>query len=184
MNEIIKHLVEANRKYMNVGTFAGDVSEQRRAENAAGQKPYAAIVTCSDSRVIPEAVFSAGAGELFVVRTAGNVIGDAEFASLEYAVAHLHTKTVIVMGHTGCGAVNAALHGEFAGAVGVITRRIKSAIGDETDPGQACVLNVRYGVDTIRRKLGRTDVTVTGAVYDIVSGKVEFFDGRPFDSAE
>ena len=176
MNVMIERLLGANRKYLAAGTFTGDVSENRRAENAAGQKPYAVIITCSDSRVIPEAVFSAGLGELFVVRTAGNVIGDSEFASLEYAVDHLNTKTVIVMGHTGCGAVNAALHGEFSGAVGVITRSIKSAIGNETDPDRACALNVRHGVDVIKRRLGREDVTVSGAVYDIVSGRVEFID--------
>ena len=176
MNATMKMLIGANRRYESEGRFAGDVSPFRRAENAAGQKPYAAIVTCSDSRVIPEAVFSAGIGELFVVRTAGNVIGDPELASLEYAVKHLHTDTVIVMGHTGCGAVSAALHGEFDGAVGVITNRIKLAAGDETDPYKACVLNVLHGVSALRRYFAVDGVTVAGAIYDILSGKVEFVD--------
>jgi carbonic anhydrase len=93
---------------------------------------------------------------------------------VEYAVDHLHADTVIVMGHTCCGAVNAALHGEFEGAVGVITRRIKEAIGDEKEPSKACELNVRKSVAILREKLDKKDLTVTGAIYDIVSGEVEF----------
>ncbi len=176
MNEIVKRLVDANKRYISSGEYSGDVSARRREQNASGQKPYVAVVTCSDSRVIPEAVFSAGLGELFVIRTAGNVIGDSELASLEYAVEHLHVLTVVVLGHTGCGAVNAALHGEFEGAVGVVTRRIKSAARDETDPVRACELNVADGVETVRKALGREDLTVIGAVYDIVSGEVRFID--------
>lgn len=176
MNEIIDRLLQANRQYCRSGRYFGDISEKRRSENAAAQKPYAVVIACSDSRVAPELLFSAGLGELFVIRTAGNVIGDSEFASLAYAVEHLHTATVIVMGHTGCGAVKAALHGELEGAVGVVTRSIKDAIGDETDPRRACVLNVRRGVDTVRERLGDADITVAGAVADIASGKVEFLD--------
>ena len=172
MSEILDRLLDANRKYVSAGAYGGDVSAERRKANEAGQKPYAVVITCSDSRVVPEAIFSAGLGELFVIRTAGNVLGDSELASLEYAVEHLHARTVVVLGHTGCGAVHAALCGEFGGAVGTITKRIKSAIGEETDPDKACALNVQEGVRTVRKALGREDVTVAGAIYDIVSGKV------------
>lgn len=177
MKEIIERLAEANGRYGRTGEFSGDASAKRRAENAAGQKPYATVVTCSDSRVVPEAIFSAGIGELFVVRTAGNVIGDHELASIEYAVEHLHTGVVIVMGHTCCGAVGAAMHGEFGGAVGVITKRIKSAIGAETDPYKACVRNVMSGVETVAKAFGDKAEAV-GAVYDILSGKVEFLNSE------
>ena len=176
MREIIDRLLDANRKYVSTGAYFGNISAERRKENGSGQKPCAVVMTCSDSRVVPEAIFSAGLGELFVIRTAGNVAGDSELASLEYAVEHLHALTVIVLGHTGCGAVHAALCGEFGGAVGLITRRIKNAIGEETDPNKACELNVREGVRTIRKALGREDVTVVGAIYDIVSGKVGLLD--------
>lgn len=176
MREIIDRLLDANRKYVSTGAYLGDVSAQRRKENGSGQRPGAVVMTCSDSRVVPEAIFSAGLGELFVIRTAGNVAGDSELASLEYAVEHLHVLTVVVLGHTGCGAVQAALCGEFGGAVGLITRPIKSAIGEETDPNKACEMNVREGVRTIREALGREDVTVVGAIYDIVSGKVGLLD--------
>lgn len=170
----VRRLLDANRRYIESGVFSGDISSERRQSNAHGQKPYAVIITCSDSRVLPEAIYNAGIGELFVVRTAGNTIADSEFASVEYAVEHLHTDTVIVMGHTGCGAVNAALHGEFEGAVGLITRRIKEAIGDEKEPSKACELNVRKSVATLREKLDKPDLTVIGSIYDIVSGEVKF----------
>lgn len=174
MNKITERLIEGNQKYLATEAFAGDVSAKRREANKAGQKPYAVIVTCSDSRVIPETVFSAGIGELFVVRTAGNVIGEAELASIDYAVEHLKAGCVVVMGHTGCGAVKAALSGEFEDPVGVITRQIKKAIGNTTDPDKACELNVLQGVSFLKTVLDGTGVVVTGAVYDIVSGKVRF----------
>ena len=173
MNETLKNLLNGNREYIATGSFSGDVSASRRAENAAAQKPRAAIVTCSDSRVIPEVVFSAGTGELFVVRTAGNVIGAHEFASLEYAIDHLHVETVIVMGHTGCGAVKAAIRGETEGAVGVITKQIRDAIGSETEPVKACALNVRQGVEMLKKRIDGDNVAVAGAVYDILSGEVK-----------
>lgn len=173
MNERIKKLLEGNERYQKTGIFRGDVSAAKRAENKDGQHPCAVVITCSDSRVIPEAIFSAGIGELFVIRTAGNVIGVHEFGSIEYAVEHLKAGTVIVLGHTGCGAVKAALAGEFGGTVGVITNRIKDAAGDEQDPEKACALNVKEGVEGIRRVFfHHEDVTVAGAIYDILSGEV------------
>lgn len=172
MNETLKKLLEANGKYAESGSFGGDVSENRRKANAAGQKPYTVVVCCSDSRVVPEALFSAGIGELFVVRTAGNVIGESELGSVEYAVHHLHVGTAVVLGHTHCGAVHAALCGETGGFAGAITRRIKETIGGETDPYRACGLNVRRGVETLKAALGEDGLTVAGAIYDIESGKV------------
>ncbi len=176
MNETVKRLLEGNQKYAASGSFAGDFSADRRAKNASGQQPYAAVITCSDSRVVPEAIFSAGLGELFVIRTAGNVVGVSELASLEYAAAHLHIRTVVVLGHTGCGAVHAALCGELDGAVGAVTGRIRRAADGETDPRRVCALNVRDGVETVRAAVGGEDVEVVGGIYDIVSGRVELLD--------
>ena len=113
-------------------------------------------------------------GELFVIRVAGNVIDLTETASVEYAVSHLGVKTVVVLGHTHCGAVGAAIHGEFGGNVGNVTRRIKEAIGEEKDDKNACRLNVLSGVKTLLKVDSLSAATVVGAVYDIESGKVEF----------
>ena len=94
--------------YAASGAFSGDVSEAVRQRTAEGQHPFATVVTCSDSRVIPEAIFSCGIGDIFVIRTAGSVIGAHELASIEYAAHHLHVPLTVVLGHTHCGAVGAA----------------------------------------------------------------------------
>jgi len=174
-NSVIDGLIEANKHYVENGKYCGDVSENARTLTANGQSPKAVIITCSDSRVIPEAVFGAGIGELFVIRVAGNVIDNTEIASVEYAVCHLGTKTVVVMGHTHCGAVGATLAGEHHGHVGHITRLIKEAVGEETDELSACKLNAKYGAERLKNALEGSGAEVFNAVYDIESGKVEFY---------
>lgn len=98
---------------------------------------YAIVLACSDSRVIPEAIFSAGIGDLFVIRVAGNVVDKHQLGSIEYAEDHLGCNLVVVLGHTGCGAVDAAMHHEPYGTVKFITDEIADAIGDETDEAAA-----------------------------------------------
>ena len=170
--ENVERLKKGNERFVKSGTPQGDFSAKRRTNVANGQNPFAAILACADSRVIPEAIFDVGIGELFVVRCAGNVVGDTELASLEYATHHLGVKTVVVLGHTGCGAIAAAIHGEFGGNIGVITKRIKSIIGEEVDPYAATRYNSIGGAAYLREKL--SDVEIVSAVYDIKSGKVDF----------
>ena len=172
-----ERLKRGNEQYVASGEYAGDVSEAAREEAKGGQEPYAVIVTCSDSRVIPEAIFSAGIGDLFVIRVAGNVIDKHQLGSIEYAAEHLGAKTVVVLGHTGCGAVNAALFHDPEGYVRYITQEIKRAVGKERDPLKACVLNVERSVNKIKKSLTAEDLVVEGAVYDIVTGRVEFLKG-------
>ena len=170
-----ERLIAGNQRYV-AGKALGDFSEERRVKNADGQAPYAVIVTCSDSRVIPEAVFGAGLGDLFVIRTAGNVIGRSEAASVWYATDHLKAKLVVVLGHTGCGAVAAALAGAH-GFVQCITDEIRLAIGDEREPQKAAIKNALSGVDRLKR-IVPSDVTVVGALYELGTGKVTFFDDQ------
>ena len=145
--DAIYRLAAGNLKYLNAESGNGDISRRvRLATWAKGQSPYAIIVTCSDSRVIPENIFSAGIGELFVIRLAGNVIDDHQLGSIEYAAGHLGCRLVVVLGHTHCGAVDAAINSEPAGYIRCITDEIKKAIGDETDPYKASCLNVRHSV--------------------------------------
>ena len=129
---------------------------------------------------MPNSIFSADLGELFIIRVAGNVLDNHQLGSIEYAVAHLHVKLIIMLGHTGCGAVKAAIKGEQSGYVGYITEDIKTAIGRETDDHRTTVLNVEHGVNVIRRAFGEhpeidsENLEIKGAVYDIASGKVEW----------
>ena len=176
---LIDRLAEGNRQYVTAVRSGGDVSPALRRKTAAeGQQPYAIVVACSDSRVIPESIFSAGIGELFVIRVAGNVLDKHQLGSIEYATAHLHCKLVLVLGHTGCGAVSAALNGGGDGFIRNITDEILSAIGEERDPAAACCLNVRHAVETIRwefadhPEIPSTGLDILGAVYDIATGEV------------
>lgn len=171
----LEKLKAGNKTYIDAKTASGDVSSEKREDTTLnGQKPFAVIVGCSDSRVVPEYVFSVGIGELFVVRVAGNVIDNNALGSIEYAVDHLGCKLVLVLGHTHCGAVGAA-SGHNHGFVKFITDEIKSAIGDETDSVKASILNVKHSVSKIESLLPKTDgLLVAGALYHTDSGIVDF----------
>ena len=171
----LEKLKEGNIKFLNSKTSLGDISlEKRQYTSENGQRPYAVIISCSDSRVIPESIFSAGLGELFVVRVAGNVIDNFQLGSIEYAVENLGCRLVVVLGHTGCGAVKAAAH-ENKGFVSYITEEIKLAIGEETDPIKASILNIKRGVEKINKQLDNTDgLQIVGAIYHTDSGIVDF----------
>ena len=158
--DAIYRLAAGNLKYLNAESGHGDISRRvRLATWAKGQSPYAIIVTCSDSRVIPESIFSAG---------------------IEYAAGHLGCRLVVVLGHTHCGAVDAAIHHEPEGYLKYITDEIKKAIGDEKDPYKASCRNVRHSVQEIEKSLcihhmeEETGLRVVGAMYHIEDGSVEF----------
>ena len=181
--EALDLLKEGNQKYINAKNTVGDISQlQRENTSDNGQEPYAVIVTCSDSRVIPEAIFSAGIGDLFVIRVAGNVMDNHQLGSVEYAVEHLGCSLCVVLGHTHCGAVDAALHHEPEGYIKFITDEIVKAIGDEKDEYKASVLNAKSSKKTIEESLEiqkdekEYGLKVVTAMYDIESGKVEFLE--------
>ena len=170
----LERLKEGNNLYVNSEINVGDVSPAKRADTYKnGQHPYAVVISCADSRVIPEAIFSCGIGDLFVIRVAGNVVGNFELGSVEYAVEHLGVRLVVVLGHTGCGAVNAALH-QNHGLVKHITDEIQRAIGGETDAERASVLNVKQSVAKITERICAEGLLVAGALYHTDSGIVDF----------
>ena len=175
-DEARKMLIEGNRKYVKGRTASLDASEVVLKESVHGQKPYATIITCSDSRVIPEAIFSAGIGALFVIRVAGNVIDTNQLGSIEYAAEHLGTGLVVVLGHNHCGAVDAALHHENGGYIKSITDVILKAVGNEEDEMKACCLNVANSCRVIESSLDIPSLKVIGAIYHLESGEVEFLD--------
>ncbi len=159
----------------------------RRAEAAVGQRPFAAIVACSDSRVPPEILFDQGIGDLFVVRTAGGVLDRAGLGSVEYAAEHLRVPLIVVLGHTSCGAVQAALaggeaRGEVAFVIESLRPAVERALGAGGDTARAAVReNVAATVSLISSSgpvlapaVARGAAVVAGAVYDIESGEVLF----------
>lgn len=181
--EALTRLRKGNQDYLEAAANPGDISAKiRRHTYENGQKPYAVIVACSDSRVIPESIFMAGIGELFVIRVAGNVIGRYELGSLEYALDHLGVNLVLVLGHSRCGALAAAMGSEPEGFVKFITDEIKRAVGGEKEELRACCLNVKNSVSVIQKNLklpwpeGEKGFMVCGAVYHTDTGAVEFLD--------
>ena len=171
--ESVEKLNAGNRHYQ-------DTADMKLIKETArsGQHPYAIVICCSDSRVIPEQIFSASIGDLFVIRVAGNVLDKHQLGSIEYAAAHLRCKLVVMLGHTHCGAVDAALSGHADGFISYITEDILEAVGVERDPLLAVRMNVLHGVKKIQKAFAEhpeiPDIDVRGAVYDIETGVVEW----------
>lgn len=181
--EAEQRLVEGNKSYLNSCSSVGNISPELRRQTAQeGQHPYAIVVCCSDSRVIPEALFSAGIGELFVIRVAGNVLDNHQLGSIEYAAEHLGTKLIVVLGHTGCGAVNAAIKREKGRYIDYILQDVSYAIGDEKDEFKAACLNVKYAVEKVRHEFKIHPIEhdeglkVKGAICHIETGLLEFLE--------
>ena len=179
-DEALKKLKNGNADYLAAEKSEGDISPAMRKKTcSAGQKPYAIIITCSDSRVIPESIFSAGIGDLFVIRVAGNVIDNHQLGSIEYAASHLGCRLILVMGHNPCGAVDAAINHDPEGYIKFITDEIQKAIGGETDDYKACCLNVQHSMKMIEDSLEiqqeeEHGLRVCGALYHLEDGRVEF----------
>jgi carbonic anhydrase len=176
-------LLEGNRRFFEEEQTHPGRSSTRRTEEAAAQHPTAVIISCSDSRVPPEILFDQGLGDLFVIRTAGNVIDDTVLGSIEYAVAHLGVRLVVVLGHTNCGAIGAAVAGgESKGHLGSVIEALSAAVdavrhieGDTYD--LASRRNVELTVDALKSSepvlaplMGELDIV--GCYYDLDSGKI------------
>lgn len=183
---VLEALIAGNRRFSTGASRHPRRDPARREEVSGGQHPVAAIVTCSDSRVSPEIVFDQGLGDLFVVRTAGNLLDTLGLASLEYAAEHLGVPLVVVMGHSRCGAVRAAAERGHAPAhLGVIV----SALAPSIDRGQrlpgdplenAARDNVVSAVAMLQSPggvlaglAGRGMLRVVGMFYDVERGTVE-----------
>lgn len=177
----LARLKAGNAEYRTARANSGDVSLGRRRETAEnGQRPYAAVVACADSRTTPEHAFMAGVGELFTVRVAGNSVGPSQLASVVYAVRNLGARLVVVLGHTRCGAVAAALAGSDDAALAAFVEPLKAAIGDERDEHAACARNVEAGVRAVEacpQIAAAAGVRVVGGIYDVATGAVEFLEG-------
>lgn len=160
----------------------------RRVEVAAGQHPFASILTCADSRVPPETLFSQGLGDLFVIRVAGAISEPATLGSIEYAAEHLHVPLLVVMGHTSCGAVKAAMDSKsparsanLESILSAIRPALPYAYQDRDAWTSAVYASVEQTVSDVVRNSPLLDrmaraglVTIVGAVYDIQNGRAHF----------
>lgn len=185
-DDALKRLVAGNAAFVAGGGACPRQSSARRADVAAVQHPFAVIVGCSDSRVPPEVLFNQGIGDLFVVRVAGNVIDDDVLGSVEYAVEHLGASLVVVLGHSRCGAVQAALGaappgGHLDGLVARIraaAATVRGHAGDALDNAiraniAASVQKLQTSTPVLAPLIKRGGVRVVGARYDLGSGRIE-----------
>ena len=192
--EALDRLMEGNARFVSGHARFPTVQKEVLAALAKGQRPYATILGCSDSRVPPELVFDAAFGELFIIRVAGNVLGESINGTLQYAGTHLHTPLFVVLGHEGCGAVEAALAEKFHGAshrsrIALLLENIVPAL-DNLDPtlppaallSAAVEANVRRTIRELlespegKARMAEGGVKLIGAVYDLVTGRVRFLE--------
>lgn len=189
--EALQRLIEGNARYVANAAINTDYSVAR-ASRSEGQRPFAAIVSCSDSRVAPELIFDQGPGELFVVRVAGNFISEEGLATLEYGVAVLGIKSIVVLGHTACGAVDATIKSIAdnelpPGHLPSLVNAIRPAVYDVLDSAPddllaaATAQNAKLNAErALREGPILSDAHAAGTlgavagIYEIATGKVAF----------
>jgi carbonic anhydrase len=198
VDEAARILKEGNGRYIEGKSRHSHQDRERRALTAGqGQHPLATVLTCSDSRVPAEIIFDQGIGDIFVIRVAGNVAATDEIGSIEYAVDHLATPVVVVMGHSQCGAVTAVvddakLPPNIAALVEPIRPAVDKAREDNPDAAKDVLLNAAIKDNVwqaiadmlqqspiIRDKVRDGQVRVVGALYEIDSGKVQWLGPHP-----
>ncbi|OGP71739.1 MAG: carbonic anhydrase [Deltaproteobacteria bacterium RBG_13_58_19] len=189
-DQALKFLEDGNKRFVAARFDNAKKSDARRAEVAKGQKPFAVIIGCSDSRVPPEVVFDQGLGDLFIVRLAGNIVDDAALGSIEYAVDHLGAPLIVILGHQRCGAVEATVQGgEAHGHIPILLKAIQPAVDQAKGrPGDLLDNAIRANVALVAAKLKGAapilapavqegKVKVVGAYYDLDTGKVSLLPG-------
>lgn len=190
-NQVLERLLKGNERFVEGVAVHPHQDEETRIKTAhEGQKPLASILSCSDSRVPPEAIFDVGIGDLFVVRDAGNIADRSEIGSLEYGAGHLGTPLLMVIGHTKCGAVTAVVRGDKVGGnivslidnivpvVKTTRTKFKDASEDELifnsvkeNIWQSVEDILKYSRE-IRKLVKEGKIKVVGAIYDIETGKI------------
>ena len=199
----LRRLRDGNRRFTSERRTSGEyLNEERRTEIAGNQEPFAIILGCSDSRVPAELVFDQGLGDLFVIRVAGNIVAPSQIGSIEFAAEKFHTRLVLVLGHTQCGAILATideLHRptenrsrNLASIVDRVRPAVMSLLGGEleNDPPElvrragranirASVDALRHGSEILENLVQNNDLLIVGAEYDLETGVVDFFDGVP-----
>ena len=189
-DEVWKDLMAGNRRFTGAKVIRPHQAAARRVELAKGQNPPAIVLSCSDSRVPPEIVFDQGLGDIFVVRVAGNVVDDDVLGSIEYAVEHLGSSLIVVMGHQSCGAVKAVVDNAAAdGHILPLVKHIAPVVAELKKKADGCAdpkslldasisANVKQSVklliedETLSKFIAEHKIKVIGARYQLDSGKV------------
>ncbi|MEW6002560.1 MAG: carbonic anhydrase [Nitrospirota bacterium] len=192
-DEALQKLMDGNKRFVSGSLAQKDLGEVKRKELAKGQKPFAIVLTCSDSRVPPELLFDQSLGDIFVVRVAGNVVDPIELGSIEYAAEHLNSPLLIILGHSKCGAVKATLEtkGEPEGNIGAIVKKIMPAAekakkkgGSEDEVFETAIQeNVKNVYSDIMKRskiinhlANEGKLKIVGGEYMLATGKVEMIE--------
>lgn len=186
-NQALTHLLRGNERFVaGWPDHPNQSAQRRRAVSDSGQQPFAIILSCADSRVPPEIIFDQGLGDLFVIRVAGNVLDDIILGTIEYAVEHMHTPLVMVLGHDKCGAITVAvehvpIHSHVQAVLEALQPALLLAEGREGDQVSTAIdANVRYAVKTLQGSepvlMGACttgQLRIVGARYDLDTGEVK-----------
>ena len=183
--EVIQRLKAGNARFVADSLDGKLQNSSRRNDLVGGQAPYAIVLSCADSRVVPELAFDSGLGELFTVRVAGNVANSSSIGSIEYAVAHCGTKVIVVMGHESCGAVTAAVAGGDNGYnINHLLSHITPAIAASEEGAtitdivkknaEMTVEELKNRSAIIKNAVDSGDVEIVAAYYNLDGGKVDF----------
>ena len=185
-DDALDRLMEGNKRFVNDELQHHDLSRQMREHLIEGQSPFAVILTCADSRLLPNVIFDQGLEDLFVIRVAGNVAREKILGSIEYAVANLGVRLVMVLGHEKCGAVGAAMDGEeHEGHIDVILNEIKPAVymarKQEGDTLENAVKNnaiftqerIKESHPILNKAVKEQDLRVVSGYYHLVTGEVD-----------
>jgi len=180
--QLLGRLMAGNRRFLDNDFPSLSKVAEKREVLREGQAPYAAIVSCSDSRVVPNFVFVQGMGELFVVRVAGNFPDDLVIASLEYSIAHLGSRLVMVLGHENCGAIK-SVYSAIESNARLIAPGIKSVVRARGSADDAVEANVRAAVEKLKstppvisKEVAAKRVLVVGGLYHLGSGQVTLIE--------
>ncbi|MBR9922931.1 MAG: carbonic anhydrase [Bacteroidetes bacterium] len=183
--EVIQRLKDGNTRFVEDKLDGKLQDSSRRDSLTGGQQPYAIVLSCADSRVVPELAFDTGLGELFVIRVAGNVANSSTLASIEYAVAHLGTQIIVVLGHESCGAVTAAINGGDNGYnLNHLLAHIAPALAASGEDAAVNDVVKKNAELTAKELAGRSAIIgdavkgggleILPAYYNLDSGKVDF----------
>lgn len=187
INDIINRLQAGNERFVNDRLNRDLQDQDRRDTLTKGQEPHTIVLSCADSRVVPELAFDAGLGELFVVRVAGNIANTSSLASIEYAVAHCGSRVIVVLGHQSCGAVTAAVNGGDLGynlnhLLSHITPAL-AASSEGTEVNEVVKTNARLTAQElvnrsaiVQKAVDEGQVKIVPAYYHLDNGKVSFLD--------
>lgn len=170
----IERLMQGNKRFTQDALEHPNRTSERREALTSTQEPFAAILSCADSRVAPEIIFDQGVGDLFVVRVAGNVVGPLEMESMEFATTGLHASTILVLGHEKCGAVNAVIQGQIAD-ISAIAKIIKPSVKAVESKDDKDILRAAIKANAVQMK---KDLLKSPRIQKLVSdGKLEVYAG-------